>query len=513
MPGKYTLLKLLIPLLLLISPALSQASVQKAVIFPDSARVWEEAKLPVHSDDSQAPYLQFQLPAQARPETLTVSLAQESDLAIRDLQWQKIEPEESEQVQELREQIQELQQEKQSKQAELKALSARISFWQEQAAFQDKDLEELDQLSERIFASLRQGYSSQNELEQDIQDLEKEIRKLQNRLEEITGREKAAWQITVQLKGQPTQAKEFLLDYDYILQDCGWEPLYRLEAKPKQQELLFDWQARVWQSSGQDWQEVDLSLATMRQPRRLDPPRIPDWIVRPAPEKPKPQAKENRMLAAQQASDQAQPALERRGTYSVWHLGKRSLAAGDRPRLNIQQETWPAEYVRLLRPSQGEQAFLQAKLQLEEAKDIPRGEAALVWDGALLGKRQFSFQGKEQTLHFGPDPFVTASLSTREKKSGATGWLKGKQTYLWDFLLQVENNQDYPVQVRLEEPRPRLRDERIEAEFEFSPEPAEKTESLFIWDLELAGNQKQDIEIEIQMQAPEDMDIDWGWRR
>lgn len=219
------------------------------------------------------------------------------------------------------------------------------------------------------------------------------------------------------------------------------------------------------------------------------------------------------MLAREAAPESAQPDLERLGVYSVWHLGKQDLQAGQKPSLHLQEEAWPAEFVRLLRPSQGQEAFVQADIQLQEARDMPPGEAVFLLDGAVLGKRDFSMQGREQTLHLGPDPFVTASLTTRDKKSGAKGWLRGKQTYYWDFLLQIKNEQDYPVQIKLEEPRPRIRDERIEAEFSFRPEPAEQTESLFIWKLELDKEQQQDIEIEIEMQAPEDMDVDWGWRR
>ncbi|MFO8032508.1 MAG: DUF4139 domain-containing protein [Desulfohalobiaceae bacterium] len=509
MSKTYTLFIFLL-LLLFFIPALIQASVQKAVVFPDSARVWQQQSLQLQTK-GQTQFTEFTLPAQARPETLRVNLEEGQNVRLSDVQWQKAKPEETEQVQELRQEIQELEQEKQEANAGLKAVAARISFWEEQTAFRDKNLEDLESLSRKISSSLEQGYMLQTELRQQIQDLEEGIQDLQEKLEEITGTEQASWQISLYLD-HAAETDKIQVNYNYILNDCGWKPLYRLEAKPKQEELLFNWQARVWQSSGQDWQDTELSLATMRTPRRLDPPRIPDWIVRPAPEKPKPMARKDQALSMEAAAESAAPDLERRGTYSIWHLGQRSLAAGERPRLNIQEEAWPAEFVRLLRPSQGEQAFLQVKVQLEEARDIPRGQATFFWDGALLDKRSFRFQGREQTLHFGPDPFVTASLQTREKKSGVKGWLKGKQTYLWDFLLQLENSHDYPVQVRLEEPKPRLRDQRIEAEFEFSPEPAEKTESLFVWELELDQGQKQDIEMKIQMQAPEDMDIDWGWR-
>ncbi len=103
------------------------------MVFPDSARVWQESKLPLQSNSLGA-YLQFQLPTQARPETLGINLEEGQNLRLSDVHGQKAKFEETEQVQELRQEIQKLEQKKQAANAELKALAARISFWEEQAA-------------------------------------------------------------------------------------------------------------------------------------------------------------------------------------------------------------------------------------------------------------------------------------------------------------------------------------------------------------------------------------------
>jgi len=132
--------------------------------------------------------------------------------------------------------------------------------------------------------------------------------------------------------------------------------------------------------------------------------------------------------------------------------------------------------------------------------------------GAMLGRQVFEFTGTEKTIYFGEDPFVTAQLVTRARGSGARGIIRERQTYFWDFLITAANQHDYPLRVRLEEPRPMLRDERIEAFFKLDPEPAEETESMFIWELDLEPGQKREVAMEIELRAPGDMDIDWGWR-
>ncbi len=92
-------------------------------------------------------------------------------------------------------------------------------------------------------------------------------------------------------------------------------------------------------------------------------------------------------------------------TYSVWSVGKKDIPAGSRQRIKIKEENWPAEFLFLARPSLGQQAFVRAQIKLATPVEIPSGEALLLIDGAVLGKRNFAFAGSEGSLYFGTSPF------------------------------------------------------------------------------------------------------------
>ncbi len=492
----------------LLAPLQAPASPREVLVFPDSARVWDAGEFDVQDKNGRTA-LRLELPAQADPSTLLVRPEEPGQFSIADVQWDRTDPEDSKRVRELREKIREHKSRRQQQEAVLNAYAARIAFWESRRDHHE-EASRMDQVATNIFDALKLAYLEKSEAGDELQEIEKRIQELQDRLREITGAEHKTWEVLVFLDGADSSGTAGIA-FNYMLSGCGWEPEYRLQADSAEGRVQFTWEARVWQSSGHDWQDTRISLATLEPRVDLDPPDIPEWIVRPLPEAGLPGPRDVRLSVMETAADKA-PVQERRGQFSVWHLGEQDLAAGERPRIKIQEETWPADFVRLLRPSRSDKAFLRAELDLDEVQNIPQGKAMFFHDQAMIGRRDFSFTGSEKTLYFGEDPFVTAKTTTKASASGTRGIIRERQTYRWHFLINVQNNHDHPARIRLEEPRPVLGDDDMQASFDLTPEPERKTESLFIWEVDLDGGEKRQVDLQMEIQAPKDMDVDWGWR-
>jgi hypothetical protein len=194
-------------------------------------------------------------------------------------------------------------------------------------------------------------------------------------------------------------------------------------------------------------------------------------------------------------------------------LGKKNIPAGNRQRLKIKDESWPAEFLFLARPSINPQAFVRARIKLEQPAEIPPGQAIFVIDGAILGKREFSFAGSEETLFFGTSPLISVTSSTIADKSGAKNIFQNKQTRNWQWLIEAKNSSNADVKLRIEEPVPQARNKKIHLTFKLNPEPAEKDHAKFVWLLDVPAQQKKTIQNNIELEAPNDMNIDFGWRR
>jgi hypothetical protein len=218
-------------------------------------------------------------------------------------------------------------------------------------------------------------------------------------------------------------------------------------------------------------------------------------------------------LPAPAANELTAPQLSRESSFHVWHIGKRTLNAGSKQRLKIQEEAWPVEFTHLARPSLGDQTFVRGNVKFQEDKEIPNGTASFMIDGALVGKRPFSLAGREDVIYFGADPLIKASSILLSQAAGEKTFFADKQTFRWDWRIEVANGRSYGVQVRVEEPLPTGRDDRIVISLKNSPEASESTPNSKIWLLDIPGGEKRTINTGVVIEAPKDLPLDLGWRR
>jgi uncharacterized protein (TIGR02231 family) len=506
----------LIIVLILLLPVCSMATVKEVTLFPNSAKISETAKINPQCNKGRCKTL-ITLPAQADAESLVVSLPPESRVKIEDVQAKPVQVQDEARIAELRKQIAGLENEKKEKQSKLQALEAQLQFWQAQTKAKTKTVADSYKLADAIGKNVRTSNQEKFAIETQLEKINKNIKKLQEELNRTAGKKDTAWEITLTTSG--SGQNETIFSYAYSLAGCGWLPLYRIEALPADKRVSFSWEAEIWQSSGEDWKQVQLNLATLQPVINVNPPEIPEWIIKP--HKLYKASRSNNVAAAplmeKDASTDdealgAAPAETKNTTYSIWSLGKKNIQAGSRQRLKIKDESWPAEFLFLARPAINPQAFVRAQVKLAQPVEIPPGQAIFVIDGAVLGKREFSFAGSEGTLFFGTSPLVSVISSTIADQSGEKTIFQDKQTRSWQWMIEAKNSSNADIKLRIEEPVPQASNKKIHLNFKQNPEPAEKDHSKFVWLLDVPAGQKKTIQNNIELEAPSDMNIDFGWR-
>ena len=513
----YCIQQTFLMVLILLLPVISVAAVKEVTLFPNSARISETAKLNSHCPDQEKCRTVLTLPSQADPESFVVSLPPQSRIRIEDVQIKPAQSQDEAKIIGLRRQIAALQNEKKEKQAKLQALDAQMQFWQAQTKARTKTIAESYQLAEAIGKNIRIANQEKYSVEAQLEKIEKDIKKLQDELNQAAGLKDTAWQVTITTYG--SSHNESIFSFSYSLAGCGWLPLYRVEALPADQKVAFSWEAEVWQSSGEDWKDVQLNLATLQPTTNVNPPEMPEWIIRPRvlyksarsqtmAAAPLMQPEEN----AEDTATSAVPVETKNTTYFVWSLGKKNIAAGDRQRLKIKDQIWPAEFLFMARPSINPQAFVRAQVKLEQTTEIPPGQAIFIIDGAILKKREFSFTGNEGEIFFGTSPLISVISTKIADQTDTKTIFQDKQTRSWQWLIEARNSGNADVKLRIEEPVPQARNKKIRLSFRQNPEPSEKDHTRFVWILDVPAQQKKTIQNIIELEAPADMNIDFGWR-
>jgi uncharacterized protein (TIGR02231 family) len=518
-PGSDHISFLLTIFFILLIPCVTNAAVVEVTFFPDSAMILETTKAHFLCSDSDKCKANLILSPQADPESLVVSLPPGSRLKIDDLQVKQIQRQDDARIAELRKQIAKLKDERKELQARLLGLEVQIQFWQLQTKAKTKNITDADHLAAAIGRNVKKAAQEKFFIENELEKNDKRTRDLQDSLNQAAGKKETAWEATLTFAGSGQNGS--FLTYSYNLRGCGWLPLYRIEALPAENMISFSWEAQLWQSSGEDWKQVQVNLATLQPLITTAPPNLPPWIIKPRSAVIYKSARQEKAAGAplmkgslkDESNQEFAVEESSRTTYSIWSIGRKNIAAGVRQRLKVKDEIWPADFLFLARPSLSPQTFVRAQVKFDKSMDIPAGQATYLVDGAILGKRNFALAGTEGTLFFGTSPFISVTTATLADKSGAKTIFQNKQTRLWLWLIEAKNSGNVDVKLRIEEPCPQARDERIHLTFKPSPEPAEKDHEKFVWLIDLAAQQKKIIQNTIELEAPKDMDLDMGWRR
>jgi hypothetical protein len=259
----------LLPLFIAVGMPLgsSEAAVQEVPFFPASAGIVETVKISSPGAGAGPYPVTLVLPPQADPESLIA--APPARVKIEDIVIKSVTRTDEERIARLRAGLKKLQSERKDLQARLQALDVQLQFWQAQTKAKTKNVAEADQLAAAIGKNSRRILADKNALEADLETADKKIKDLQDQLQQATGKKDKAWEVVVSLSG--AAGPDALLRYSYTLSGCGWQPLYRLEAQPSSNRILFSWEAEIWQSAGEDWKQAEIRLATLAPPKTIVP--------------------------------------------------------------------------------------------------------------------------------------------------------------------------------------------------------------------------------------------------
>jgi hypothetical protein len=76
-----------------------------------------------------------------------------------------------------------------------------------------------------------------------------------------------------------TQGGTLNLEVSYLVRDATWEPLYDLRASTSDKKIELTYNAQVWQGTGEDWENVTLSLSTAQPVVGGSQPTLSPWFV------------------------------------------------------------------------------------------------------------------------------------------------------------------------------------------------------------------------------------------
>jgi uncharacterized protein (TIGR02231 family) len=211
-----------------------------------------------------------------------------------------------ERVAELTSQIETLEAEQRRIQLQLETLNLQSEFIQglrsktetsfsRSLAQQQVSLDDTLKLIEFMGSKSTEYATAKEDLHDRQRQTDKQIRALRAKLQQLkTPHSKESFDVRVSI--EPSGAGEFELELNYIVDRASWKPLYDLRVQTTRKIIQLSYLAQVTQTTGEDWENINLTLSTAKTGLGTLPPKLDPWYIDiPAPPTPAPMMSRARM--------------------------------------------------------------------------------------------------------------------------------------------------------------------------------------------------------------------------
>lgn len=350
------------------------------------------------------------------------------------------------------------------------------------------------------------------------------------------------------------------LDLEYFVGRTGWTPAYDVRAAKDLAEVELTYRARIWQDTGEEWNDVALALSTA-QPQKgaQGPDPVVAWVdaLRPVPAaaaaleaapaapgadggiggggggrgaRPGRAAKDyrykDRADAENDSTSRPFAAVENLGLSARFQLAKNETIPSrrDPTTVLVGEARFPVQCERWCTPALDATVWLRAKTKNASDWVLLPGNASVFLGADFVGKSSIDATqpGQELTLHLGADPALAVTRTQVQDLSKGPAFLSNRGTKLDTWRTRIENHgaatnaKDGAVDVFVREVLPKSRDERIEiamtkANPPWSTEARWKQDredkGIHTWVVHVARGGQSDVVVQTTITFPKDAEL------
>ena len=274
-----------------------------------------------------------------------------------------------------------------------------------------------------------------------------------------------------------TEAGTPEVELTYLVRNAGWQPVYAVRAMPAAGTASVDYEALITQATGENWNEVALTLSTAQPTKAATPPPVQPWTVdvwTPVPIAAEvgsggPYGKARRGVAAAPGAP-AEPmalamadssAADARAAELAERFSADASVGGDGPAMNFSivrpvsapsdasQRTrariatveGPATFVYQTQPLVTEGAFLRGAIVNGSAYQMLPGRATIFVGTDYIGSADFGGAAPKQSfdVFFGTDPAVTVKRELLGRDQAQSGLFGGGLDTTWNYRGSIIN--------------------------------------------------------------------------
>lgn len=320
------------------------------------------------------------------------------------------------------------------------------------------------------------------------------------------------------------------MNVNYIVSNAGWLPMYDLRAINTKSPVQLRYKANVYQSTGEEWKNVKLTLSTANPSLGGLKPELFSWYLNfyqpvyydrkktksmsslssaPAIEMEKRDEDVAEAIAPTVADfvNTIQTTLNTEFDIALPY----TVTSSNKPTLvDIRNYEMNAEYVYSVAPKLDHDAFLVAKAVGWEAFNLLPGEANIFFEGTFVGKSYIDQNSIKDTLSvsLGRDKRI---IVKREKLKDLSSrkFIGANQRESFTYQISVRNTKTDVVKIIVEDQVPVAQDSQIEVSVtDVGAAYHNKDTGKLSWEITLQPSETKTIIYKFDVKYPKDRQIE-----
>ncbi len=372
------------------------------------------------------------------------------------------------------------------------------------------------------------------------------IRKVSDEMAEWKSRtDTVANDVEATISSDKRQKVSFHLSY--LTYDASWSPVYDLRAQDTKHSCQFSYKANISQHTGQDWNNIDLTLSSSNPEVSQTAPTLNPWYLSYA-----------YTLAVTDASGAATGwnyngngntlGISNASNYSVMKSTKNidiqqkenryetkgigntttenqlsvefhidvpyTLPSDDKPHtVEIKKYDLNAIYHYLTIPKLQKDVFLLAGITQWEDLNILAGEVNIYYDGAYVGKSSITPEATSDTLNFslGMDKKIVVKR-TRTKDFSSSKWIGSTRTQTFGWVITLHNSQNDSLTMDVYDQIPKSTDKDIVVTEQDLGGAKENATGKLSWRVSMAAGETKKLTFSYSVKYPKDRTLSNLWQ-
>ena len=308
------------------------------------------------------------------------------------------------------------------------------------------------------------------------------------------------------------------LELSYVVSQAGWYPMYDVRAVNTKGPVQLQYRANVYQSTGEDWNQVKLKLSTANPALGGVKPELAVWYVdflNPVLRSTAPAMRKEKGEDAgyiMEIPPTEQPALAdytqvvQTAINTEFEIGlPYTVPSSPQPvMVDIQKYEVPATYRYATEPKLDYDAFLLARITGWNQYNLLPGEAQVFFEGTYVGKTFINPEEVNDTLtvSLGRDPRVV--VKREQKKDFTSRKMVGsniRETAAWEIVLR--NTRSEAITITVEDQVPVSRNSQIEVALtDAGGASYNRDTGKLVWDITLQPNESRKLNFAYEIKYP-----------